>query len=98
VHTNTGLVKVFDLLYLNGMSLLQKSLEFRKRNLKAYVAEIKGYIEFIEEHEGKTAKDVREKMDEIMEKRGEGIIVKHPNSEYVLNGRTKDWIKVGGFW
>lgn len=29
-----------------------------------------------------------------MEARGEGLILKHPDGEYVLNGRNKDWIKV----
>lgn len=46
------------------------------------------------EFEGKTAQDVRKRMEEIMEQRGEGLVIKHPDSEYVLNGRNKDWIKV----
>lgn len=29
-----------------------------------------------------------------MNDRGEGLVMKHPDSEYVLNGRNKDWIKV----
>ena len=29
-----------------------------------------------------------------MANRGEGLVMKHPDSEYVLNGRNKDWIKV----
>ena len=36
----------------------------------------------------------RRAVDIVMENRGEGLILKHPGSEYVLNGRTKDWIKV----
>ena len=46
------------------------------------------------EFEGKTAQDVRTRMEEIMAQRGEGLVIKHPDSEYVLNGRNKDWIKV----
>lgn len=86
--------KVFDLLYLNGQSLLQKSLRFRKRNLRSCLSEVKGRIEFVTEFEGKTAQDVRQRMEDIMNQRGEGLIMKHPDSEYVLNGRNKDWIKV----
>ncbi|KAN0088925.1 ATP dependent DNA ligase domain containing protein [Tylopilus felleus] len=86
--------KVFDLLYLNGMSLDKKSLKFRKRNLRACIQPVPGRLEFVVEFEGKTAKDVRQRMDEIMETRGEGLILKHPDSEYTLNGRNKDWIKV----
>lgn len=33
-------------------------------------------------------------MEEIWASRGEGLVMKHPLSEYTLNGRTKDWIKV----
>jgi len=87
-------VKVFDLLYVNGMSLLQKPLKFRKRNLRAYIKEKTGRIEFATEFEGTTAKDVRQRMDDILAARGEGLVMKHPDSEYVLNGRNKDWIKV----
>jgi DNA ligase-4 len=86
---------VFDLLYLNGISLLQKSVKYRKRNLRACLRPIPGRIEFTVEFEGKTAKDIRDRMDEIMANRGEGLVIKHPDSQYVLNGRNKDWIKVG---
>lgn len=47
------------------------------------------------EYQGKTANDVRERMEVVMEARGEGLILKHPDGEYILNGRNKDWIKVG---
>ncbi|KIJ65132.1 hypothetical protein HYDPIDRAFT_89015 [Hydnomerulius pinastri MD-312] len=93
-HNPRPCFKVFDLLYLNGMSLHQKSLKFRKRNLRACIGEIPGRIEFTNEFEGKTAKDVRQRMDEVMAARGEGLVLKHPDSEYTLNGRNKDWLKV----
>ncbi|KAI0629298.1 DNA ligase 4 [Trametes polyzona] len=86
--------RVFDLLYLNGISLLHKSLKFRKRNLRSCIRDIPGRIEVVSEFEARTAKDVRIRMDEIIANRGEGLIMKHPNSEYTLNGRNKDWIKV----
>lgn len=87
-------VKVFDLLYLNGQPLLHHGVAFRKKNLRQCLKEIKGRIEFGMEWKGRTAKDIREKMDEIMESRGEGLVIKHPKSQYVLNGRNMDWIKV----
>lgn len=89
------LVKVFDLLYLNGQSLIHKPLSFRKRNLRHCITEVTGRIEYTAEYKGKTAKDIRERMDDIMAARGEGLIIKHPLSKYVLNGRNMDWIKVG---
>ncbi|KAG6866564.1 hypothetical protein C0991_002049 [Blastosporella zonata] len=56
--------------------------------------EITGRIEFALEYKGKTAKDVRDQMDRVMASRGEGLVIKHPLSKYVLNGRNMDWIKV----
>lgn len=85
---------MFDLLYLNGQSLVDKSVTFRKKNLQACLTEIPGRIEFTTSYRGKTAKDVREVMDSVMEARGEGLVLKHPNSKYILNGRNLDWIKV----
>ncbi|KAI9440740.1 ATP dependent DNA ligase domain-containing protein [Lactarius indigo] len=86
--------KIFDLLYLNGQPLIHKSTKFRKRNLKSCIKEIHGRIEFVMDFEARTAKDVRKKMDDIMAARGEGLVMKHPDAGYVLNGRNKDWIKV----
>lgn len=87
-------VKVFDLLYLNGMCLTNRSVKFRKHNLRACVKEVKGRLEFVMEFEGKNVNDVRRRLEDVMENRGEGIILKHPNSVYVLNGRNNDWLKV----
>ncbi|EED85575.1 predicted protein [Postia placenta Mad-698-R] len=85
--------KIFDLLYLNGTPLLNKSLKFRKRNLRACLKEVPGRMEFAVEYEGRTADDVRTRMEDIMASRGEGLVIKHPNSQYVLSGRNSDWIK-----
>lgn len=80
------------------MSLTHRSLKFRKRNLKTCIAPVKGRIELTTEFTGKTAQDVRTRMEEIVAQRGEGLVLKHPESEYVLNGRNKDWIKVNSGW
>ncbi|GJJ11285.1 DNA ligase (ATP) [Clathrus columnatus] len=90
--------KIFDLLYLNGVSLIDKKLSTRKKNMRAYVSEIPGRLEYVEELEGKTAKDVRTSMDRIIENRGEGLILKHPAGKYTLNGRNVDFIKACPSW
>ena len=87
-------VKVFDLLYLNERCLVDRSVAFRKRNMRQYIKEIQGRIEFTTEFKAKSAKDVRQRMDQVMADRGEGLVMKAPGSAYVLNGRTNDWIKV----
>ena len=62
--------------------------------MRQCLKEIAGRIECTSEYKGKTAKDIRERMDEVMAARGEGLVIKHPLSKYVLNGRNMDWIKV----
>ena len=62
--------------------------------MRQCLKEITGRIEYTSEYKGKTAKDIRQRMDEVMAARGEGLVIKHPLSEYVLNGRNMDWIKV----
>jgi DNA ligase 4 len=62
--------------------------------MRQYIKEIQGRIEFTTEFKAKSAKDVRQRMDQVMADRGEGLVMKSPNSAYVLNGRTNDWIKV----
>jgi len=62
--------------------------------MKSCLKEIQGRIEFVIEFKGKTAKDIRERMDEVMSNRGEGLVIKHPASKYILNGRNMDWVKV----
>ncbi|KAJ3515533.1 hypothetical protein NLJ89_g1703 [Agrocybe chaxingu] len=93
-HNPRPCFKVFDLLYLNGQSLLHRSTQFRKKNMRQCLKEITGRIEYAVEYRGKTAKDIRERMDEVMANRGEGLVIKHPMAKYVLNGRNLDWIKV----
>ncbi|KAF9525150.1 DNA ligase 4 [Crepidotus variabilis] len=93
-HNPRPCFKVFDLLYLNGQSLIHRSTSFRKKNLRQCLKEVQGRIEFTVDYQGKTAKDIRERMDDVMAQRGEGLVIKHPLSKYVLNGRNMDWIKV----
>lgn len=93
-HADLLLVKIFDLLFLNGQSLVNRSTAFRKKNMKAYINPIPGRIELATEYKGKTAQDIRDRMEQVMEDRGEGLVIKHPHSKYVLNGRNADWIKV----
>ncbi|KIK09022.1 hypothetical protein K443DRAFT_672060 [Laccaria amethystina LaAM-08-1] len=93
-HNPRPCFKVFDLLYLNGQSILHKSTAFRKKNMRNCLKEITGRIEYAVDYKGTTAKDIRKRMDEVMANRGEGLVIKHPLSKYVLNGRNMDWIKV----
>ncbi|KZS94450.1 DNA ligase 4 [Sistotremastrum niveocremeum HHB9708] len=94
VHKPRPCFKVFDILMINGKSLIDRSTVSRKENLRHTVIEVKGHLEYASEWIGKTSKDVRERMEEVMNARGEGLVIKHMKARYILNGRNEDWIKV----
>ncbi|KZV99983.1 DNA ligase 4 [Exidia glandulosa HHB12029] len=87
-------LKIFDVLYVNGTSLIDKKLSARKQVAHSIIKEIRGRVEFSYEQSGSTAKEIRDALEKVMEDRGEGLVVKHPDSQYQLNGRVSDWIKV----
>lgn len=43
---------------------------------------------------GKNEADIEGYFQEIMERFGEGLVIKNSKSPYVLNGREDSWIKV----
>lgn len=103
-------VKVFDLLFLNGKSLTHESLAYRRRNLKRVFNPLEGRLEVVSQKAATTTADVQKLLRDVIESRfvpfsclfslfthgfrGEGLILKHPNSIYVLNGRLDHWIKI----
>ncbi len=87
-------VKIFDILYLNGQSLAKYSVKYRKQHLIAVVKEVKGRMEYVATYEGKSANDVRRRLEEVMDNCGEGLVLKHPKAQYVPNGRNNDWVKI----
>ena len=90
----TCLVKVFDILYLNGQSFLEKKLSARKELIRRIIRPLTGRVELPFETEGTNIKDITTALQKVVEERGEGLVIKHPASTYRLNGRVNDWIKV----
>ena len=67
-----GLVKIFDILYLNDTHLTHKRLSERKRLLKSgkifkNIEDYQGRLEFAEEQRGKSGKDIRAMLERILE-------------------------------
>lgn len=85
---------VFDLLYLNGKSLVNMALAERKMNLRQVFKEVDGRLQFVNEFEGTSEKDIQDRLRAVVEARGEGLIVKHRQAPYLLNGRVDHWIKI----
>ncbi|CAG7851558.1 DNA ligase 4; AltName: Full=DNA ligase IV; AltName: Full=Polydeoxyribonucleotide synthase [ATP] 4 [Serendipita indica DSM 11827] len=86
--------KVFDLLYLNGRSLTNMALEDRRMNLLNVFSEVEGRLQIMKQYDASTVDGVKSLLRRVMEDRGEGLILKHPRSPYVLNGRVDHWIKI----
>ena len=91
--TREGTLKyyVFDLLYLNGHSIVDFPLIKRKELLEAFFSNYKfRNIHNVEYHEG----NGKALFEELSTKGYEGIIAKAPQSIYMPAKRTDAWLKV----
>ncbi|KAG8833158.1 DNA ligase (ATP) [Serendipita sp. 399] len=93
-HTPRPCFKVFDVLYLNGKSLTGYTLMHRRRTLERVFDPVDGRLEIMHQFDATTIGDVQNLLRKVVEDRGEGLILKHPNSTYILNGRVDQWVKV----
>lgn len=86
---------VFDLVFLNGQSLIDKPLEERKALLlDANIDSIEGYLQIIEGITIESQEELVEQMDQALANKLEGLIVKLPTSKYSVGRRLNDWIKL----
>ncbi|NLU85169.1 ATP-dependent DNA ligase [Rhodococcus sp. HNM0569] len=81
---------VFDILYLDGVSLLRKSYEDRRRVLEALAAKAGGGLDVPPRLEG-TAEQAH---DHSREQGWEGILAKRTDSVYLAGKRAKTWLKI----
>ncbi|KAJ3134388.1 DNA ligase (ATP) [Physocladia obscura] len=84
----------FDILLYNNKSLLESPLRDRRKLLSMILKDSKGRIEILSYAEGNTTEDVVKALDSSMMRREEGIVVKNPDSDYLLNDRAGEWLKV----
>lgn len=89
-----GFFIIYDLLYLNGKPLLSRTLRERRDILRQIITPIPHFIEIIPYTEGSSINDINERFIEVMEKDGEGLVVKNPSASYGLNVRDDSWIKI----
>lgn len=84
---------VFDILYLNGKTLVDKLLTERRELLQKIIK--KGPVLEINTHlETNNGERLAEFFDEAKEKNLEGIIAKNPNSAYQAGARSFSWVKL----
>jgi DNA ligase 4 len=86
---------IFDLVYWNGQSLLNWTLEERSDLLKKLVKPVKGFFELIDRSALKqSTSDITEALEEAVQDQGEGLILKDPQSRYIVAHRSSHWIKI----
>lgn len=91
---NRPLYRVFDILYLNDKDLTRYTLRDRRRALNASISSIHRRIEIHEYLEARQASEIEPELRRVVAEASEGLVLKNPRSEYRLNERNDDWIKV----
>lgn len=85
---------VFDMLYINGKSLVTKDTKVRLDLLKSKLNGTTGGIELAESREVSSLQELREYFDKCIEEGLEGIIVKQFEEGYKPGIRNFEWVKI----
>ncbi|HOA18497.1 MAG TPA: ATP-dependent DNA ligase [bacterium] len=84
---------VFDILFLNGQSLIDKTLRERRKILDKIID--KGDTIIVDEHlETDRFEDLKKYYETAKEKKLEGLIAKNPEDMYQAGARSYSWIKL----
>ncbi|KAJ1502658.1 hypothetical protein HMI56_002580, partial [Coelomomyces lativittatus] len=86
----------FDLLFLNGKSLLRSSLKERRLLLEQHFKEIQGFFHFAKALETSNLEDIQYFLDESVQNFCEGLMIKTlvQESTYEPSRRSRNWLKV----
>ena len=88
------LFRAFDILYLNGQSLLEYSLSDRRRALSSVLKDIPRRLEIHPYLIATTVEEIEFELRKVIASSSEGLVIKNPRSVYRLNDRNDDWVKV----
>lgn len=87
----------FDILYLNGASLLHRSLKERRELLRTAFREVEGEFVFAKAMDGETTEEIQTFLDQSITDSCEGLMVKlldGPESAYEPSKRSRNWLKI----
>ncbi len=84
---------VFDLLYLNGRSLLKRSYSQRRERLKEIIDGKEADLQLTESRKIDSAEELSENLEQAIDKGLEGLVLKNGNSGYEAGTRGFSWVK-----
>lgn len=85
---------VFDVLMVNNKKLGHETLRKRHEILTSIFTPIPGRIEIVQKTQAHTNKEVIDALNEAIDKREEGIMIKQPLSIYKPDKRGEGWFKI----
>ncbi|XP_072899285.1 DNA ligase 4-like [Hemitrygon akajei] len=85
---------VFDVLMVNNQKMANETLRKRHEILQTIFTEVPGHFQVVEKTEIKTKKDVADALNDAIDKREEGIMIKDPLSVYKPDKRGEGWLKI----
>nr|XP_020039593.1 DNA ligase 4 isoform X2 [Castor canadensis] len=85
---------VFDVLMVNNKKLGRETLRKRYEILSGTFIPIQGRMEIVQKTQAHTKNEVVDALNEAIDKREEGIMVKHPLSIYKPDKRGEGWLKI----
>lgn len=85
---------VFDVLMVNDKKLGRETLRKRYEILHSTFTPISGRMEIVQKTQAHTKNEVIDALNEAIDKREEGIMIKHPLSIYKPDKRGEGWLKI----
>lgn len=74
--------------------MIGSPLRLRKKALASIINPAIGVLEVVEVFRANCADDISRRLKVILAEFGEGLVIKHPESLYILGGREPTWVKV----
>ncbi|XP_029375946.1 DNA ligase 4 [Echeneis naucrates] len=85
---------VFDVLLVNNQKLGKETLKKRYETIQTVFTPVKGRIHLVPQTEARTMQDVVNALNDAIDNREEGIMVKDPLSIYKPDKRGEGWLKI----